>query len=157
MVIIWILIAVVLIAVELHSVAFFAIFGAAGAAAAAIVAGFAPDALALQIVVAAVVAGVGIALVRPYVSRTFGAHGSGTPVRGVHGGLVGTRTFTTDEVRAQPPGHVRILGENWLAVPWDGQPIAASTPVVVTDVIGTILTVRPALTARPEAQQGEPT
>ncbi|MFM2078191.1 MAG: NfeD-like C-terminal, partner-binding [Actinomycetota bacterium] len=150
-VIVWILITIVLVAVELHSVAFFAVFGAAGAAAAAVVAAFAPNALALQIVVAVVVAAVGVALVRPYVSRTFGPHGSGVPVRGVHGGLVGSSAFTTDEVRAQPPGHVRILGESWLAVPWNGEPIAPATAVVITAVTGTILTVRP------EDQQEEPT
>jgi membrane protein implicated in regulation of membrane protease activity len=146
----WILIAVVMIAVELHHLAFFAMFAAIGAAAAAVVAVVAPSALALQIVVAVVVAGIGIVLVRPFVSRAVGTHGAGVPIRGVLSGLVGSRAFTTDEVRTDPPGHVRILGESWLAVPWNGQPIPPATPVVVVDVTGTTLSVRTA------DEQGEP-
>lgn len=144
MVIVWVLIAVVMVAVEMHHLAFFAMFAALGAAAAAVVAAIAPSAVPMQIGVAIVVAGVGIAVVRPYVSRTFGPHGSGVAIRGVHGGLEGSRAFTTDEVRTDPPGHVRILGEIWLAVPWNGQPIPPSTPVIVLDVTGTTLTVRTA-------------
>jgi membrane protein implicated in regulation of membrane protease activity len=39
---------------------------------------------------------------------------------------------------------VRILGEKWLAVTWDGVAIPPDTPVIVTDVTGTTLTVRAA-------------
>ena len=144
MVIVWIVLAVVLIAVELHHLAFFAMFGAAGALAAAVVAWVAPSVIVLQIAVAIVVAGLGIGLVRPYVSRAFAVRGPGVRIGGVHGGLVAARGIAIDEVGGLNTGHVRILGENWLAVSWDDEPIPPTTPVIVMGVNGTTLTVRAA-------------
>ena len=142
MVIVWIALCVVLLAVELHHLAFFAIFGAAGAAAAAVVAGFSPDAIPLQLVVAVVVAAVGLVLGRPYVSKAFALRGSGHHIRGVHGGIVGAHGVTVDEVAELAGGHVRMLGETWLAVTTAGEHIPPATPVVILDVVGTTLTVR---------------
>jgi membrane protein implicated in regulation of membrane protease activity len=139
---VWIVLCVVLIGVELHHLAFFAMFGAAGSAAAAVVALFAPSAIAAQVIVAVGVATAGVALVRPQMSQAYIHRGSGQPIRGVHGGLVGSRGLTVDEVRVDPSGHVRILGETWLAVTADGSRIPPSTAVVVTSVVGTTLTVR---------------
>ena len=144
MTIVWIVIAVLLIAVELHHLAFYAMFASAGALAAAVTAAIAPSAVPLQIGVAAAVAGAGILGVRPYVSRAFAPRGPGVRIGGVHGGLIAARGITLDEVSNQPVGHVRILGESWLAVAWDGEPIQPQTPVVVMDVTGTTLTVRAA-------------
>jgi membrane protein implicated in regulation of membrane protease activity len=62
----------------------------------------------------------------------------------VHGGLIGARGLTVDEVRLDPSGHVRLLGETWLAVTADGSLIPPSTAVIVTGVVGTTLTVRAA-------------
>ncbi|MGB8860994.1 MAG: NfeD family protein [Ilumatobacteraceae bacterium] len=142
--IVWIVVAVVLVAVELHHFAFFAIFGAAGAAAAAVVAVIAPSLVPLQIAVAVVVAAVGVLAGRPYMSRAFAHRGPGVRIGGVHGGLVAARGVTLDEVGGDTPGHVRILGESWLAVTGFGDPIPPETPVVVTGVTGTTLTVRAA-------------
>jgi len=140
---VWIILCVVLIGVELHHLAFFAMFGAAGSAAAAIVAVFAPSAIAAQVIVAIGVAGAGVVLVRPHMSQAYVHRGSSShEIRGVHGGLVGSRGLTVDEVRMDPSGHVRILGETWLAVTADGSQIPPSTAVVVTNVVGTTLTVR---------------
>jgi membrane protein implicated in regulation of membrane protease activity len=144
MTIVWIVIAVVLIGVELHHLAFYAMFAAAGALAAAVAAVIAPSVVPLQIGVAAVVAGAGIVVVRPYVSRAFAPRGPGVRIGGVHGGLIAARGITLDEVSSERVGHVRILGESWLAVTWDGQPIQPRTPVIVMDVTGTTLTVRAA-------------
>ena len=141
MAIVWIAIAVVLVAVELHHFAFFAIFGAAGAAAAGIVAVLAPSLVPLQIAVAIVVAALGVLLGRPYISRAF-AHGPGVRIGGVHGGLVAAKGITLDEVGGHEPGHVRILGERWLAVSAYGDVLPPATPVIVTEVTGTTLTVR---------------
>ncbi|HEY4610159.1 MAG TPA: NfeD family protein, partial [Ilumatobacteraceae bacterium] len=60
----------------------------------------------------------------------------------VHGGLVGSRGLTVDEVCLDRNGHVRILGETWLAVSANGSKIPPSTAVVVTNVVGTTLTIR---------------
>jgi membrane protein implicated in regulation of membrane protease activity len=152
MTVVWIVICLLLVALELHHLAFFAIFGAAGAAVAAVVAAFSPKALIAQVCVAVVVAAIGVIAVRPKVSRTF-AHsgGNNAPVGGVHGGLIGARGLTLDDVRIDATGHVRILGENWLAVTGDGSTIPPSTHVIVTSVAGTTLTVRAAEETREPA------
>lgn len=143
MAIVWTVICVLLLAVEMHHLAFFALFGAIGAAAAAVVALIAPSVVPLQIVVAAAVAAVGVVAVRPFVSRAFARRGPNLRIGGVHGGLITARGMTLDEVGSDS-GHVRLLGETWLAVTSYGGPIPARTPVIVTNVVGTTLTVRPA-------------
>jgi membrane protein implicated in regulation of membrane protease activity len=140
----WLVVGLVLVYVELHTVGFFAIFGAAGAFAAAIVSAFSPEAYAVQGIVGGVVTVAGVAALRPFVSRSFAVRrGSGAGARGVHGGLVGQEAFTLDEVgRAHLVGHARLAGERWLAVSEDGAVIPPDTVVVVTAVEGTTLTVR---------------
>jgi membrane protein implicated in regulation of membrane protease activity len=138
----WIVLAALLIVVELHHLAFFAMFGAIGAIAGAVVAAVAPDAIVAQVVTALLVSAAGIVVVRPFVSKAFARRGDGFVVHGVHGGLVGARGTTLDEVPFLERGHVRLLGETWLAVAADEKPIAAATPVVVVSVSGTTLTVR---------------
>ena len=59
--IVWVVVAVVLFLVELRHLAFYALFGAVGSLAAAIVAAVAPSAVPLQLGVAVGVAGVGTA------------------------------------------------------------------------------------------------
>ena len=144
MVLAWVIVGVVLLLVEMHNLAFFAVFAAIGAFAAAGVAGVAPDAIAAQGVVASAVALAGVVAVRPWVSRAVDARRTGQVIRGVHGGIVGTETVTLDEVGdAHHQGHVRLTGERWLAVSGGGQRIPAGTPVVVTAVRGTTLVVWP--------------
>jgi membrane protein implicated in regulation of membrane protease activity len=139
---VWIVLCVVLIGVELHHLAFFAMFGAAGSAAAAGVAFAAPSHVLVQACVAVGVSTAGVVFVRPQMSQAFARRGPGTAIRGVHGGLVGARGLTVDEVRLDASGHVRLLGETWLAVTADGSLIPPSTAVIVTNVVGTTLTVR---------------
>lgn len=142
MAIIWVVLAVVLIAVELHHLAFYAMFGAAGAAAAALVAVIAPGLVPAQVGAGVAVATAGVVLVRPYVSQAFAHRGPGVRIGGVHGGLIAARGVTLDEVGTTEAGHVRLLGERWLAVASFGDPIPPETPVIVTAVSGTTLTVR---------------
>ena len=144
MALVWILLCVLLVGVELHHLAFFAMFGAAGSAAAAAVAVVAPSAALAQVCVAVGVSTAGVVLVRPQMSQAFARRGPGAAIRGVHGGLVGARGLTIDEVRLDPSGHVRLLGETWLAVTSDTSKIPPSTAVIVTSVVGTTLTVRAA-------------
>jgi membrane protein implicated in regulation of membrane protease activity len=141
-IVVWVLVAALLLAVELHHLAFFACFGAAGALAAAAVAVAAPDAVVLQVGVGVGVAAVGIAAVRPYVSKAFARSHDGAVIHGVHGGLIGARGTTIDEVPFGTYGHIRLLGETWLAVAADEKSIAPATPVIVTAVTGTTLTVK---------------
>ncbi len=142
MVIAWIVICVALLAVEMHHLAFFAIFGAAGAAAAAVVAVVAPDLIPAQIAVATVVGAVGVVAVRPHMSKVIAHDGPRPGIAGVHGGLVGSNGVTTDEVGPSARGHVRLLGETWLAISAYGDTLPAATPVSIVAVAGTTLTVR---------------
>jgi membrane protein implicated in regulation of membrane protease activity len=141
----WVIVGVVLLLVEMHNLAFFAVFAAIGAFAAAGVAAVAPDAIAAQAVVASALGLSGMVAVRPWVSRAIDARRTGEVIRGVHGGIVGTEGVTLDEVGdAHHAGHVRLTGERWLAVSGGGQRIPAGVPVIVTAVRGTTLVVWPA-------------
>jgi membrane protein implicated in regulation of membrane protease activity len=144
MVIAWVALGVGLLLFEMHHMAFYALFGAIGAAAAAAVAVFLPEAIALQVIVAIILTVVGVIAARPYVSKAFARryHG-GHVTRGVHGGLVGQEALTLDDVGDDHSiGHVRLAGERWLAVS-GGPPIPAGTPVLVTALRGTTLIVWP--------------
>ena len=138
--IVWIIVAVVLVLVEFHHLAFFAVFGAAGAAAAAIVAAVAPGLVALQFAVFIAVAVIGVVGVRPFVSRAFAHRRDGFVIHGVHGGLVGARGVALDNVSTNV-GHIKLIGETWLATSADDVVIPAGTQVLVTAVTGTTLTV----------------
>jgi inner membrane protein len=141
-VIVWVVLAVVLVVVEMHHLAFFAAFGALGAAAAAVVAVFARRAVGAQIAVAVAVAAVGVIAVRPFVSRAFARRGEGVVIRGVQSGLIGAQALTLDVVSPQATGHVRYVGEVWLAVPDDAELIPPGTSVIITGVSGTTLAVK---------------
>jgi membrane protein implicated in regulation of membrane protease activity len=143
-VVVWVVLGVLLVAVELHHLAFFALFAAIGAFAAALVALVAPGAIAVQSAVGLAVTVAGLAAVRPFVSRAFAAKHRGHVVRGVHGGIVGHEAVTLDDVGdAHRGGHVRLTGERWLAVSGSGRRIRPDTTVIVTAVHGTTLVVWP--------------
>ena len=140
----WLVLGIVLVAVELTHFAFFALFAAMGAFAAAGVAWVAPSALPLQVLVAILVSALGIWLVRPLVSTAFHRRHGGHVSPGVHGGLVGQEVTTLDDVGGSgQPGHVRLAGERWLAISGADLTIAAGTKVLVMDVAGTTLVVWP--------------
>jgi membrane protein implicated in regulation of membrane protease activity len=140
----WVLVGVLLVLVELHNVAFFALFAAIGAFAAALVAAVAPGAIVVQAGVAIGVTVAGVVAVRPFVSQAFAARRGGHVVRGVHGGIVGHEAVTLDDVGdAHRGGHVRLTGERWLAISGSGQLIRPDTTVIVTAVRGTTLVVWP--------------
>ena len=144
MAIVWLVVGVVLLFAELRHLAFYLLFVGLGCLAAAAVALAAPSAIGVQAAVAVVVAAAGVTAVRPVMSRAFHHHVGGQVARGVHGGLLGQEALTLDVVGSlHERGHVRLGGERWLAVSGAGEPIAAGTPVVVTAVDGTTLTVWP--------------
>lgn len=140
----WIAVGAVLIAVELHHLAFYALFAALGCFAAAAVASVAPGALAAQVVTAVLVAAAGIVFVRGRVSAALTQRHGGDHVPGVHGGLVGQEVVTLDVVGGlDRVGHVFLAGERWRAVSGSDTPIPAGTAVLVTGVQGTTLVVWP--------------
>jgi membrane protein implicated in regulation of membrane protease activity len=141
----WVVVAVGLLLFELHHMAFYAMFAAIGAGVAAIVAGSAPNAYAVQIATAVAVAVLGIWLVRPYVSDVYERrHRTELVARGVHGGIVGHEAVALDDVSdVSANGHVRFVGEKWLAVSSRGDPIEAGSAVLIVAVEGTTLVVVP--------------
>ena len=144
MAIAWVVAGVVLLGIELHHLAFYALFAAVGCLAAAIVAIALPDALLLQTLAAVVVAVAGIILLRPRVRVALQHRRIDGRSPGVHGGLVGQEVVTLDRVGGPDgAGHVRLAGERWLAVSGAGEPIPAGTTVLVTAVDGTTLVVWP--------------
>jgi membrane protein implicated in regulation of membrane protease activity len=141
---VWVAVALALIAWELHHLALFALFGALGAAAAALVSLIARDAIGVQLFVGFVVTAIGVVLLRPYVSRALPRHLHGRVAVGVHGGLVGERVVALDAVTGDPGGHVRLAGETWLAVTTDRATVLApGTSAIVKSVHRTTLHVCP--------------
>jgi membrane protein implicated in regulation of membrane protease activity len=155
--VVWLVLGVVLLAVELHHFAFYALFGTLAAFAAALVALVAPSAVPLQVAVFVAVTSAGVVLIRPYVSRAFAHRREGTVARGVHGGLVGAEVVALDAIGDEhAPGHVRLAGERWLAVSGSGHVLPAGTDVEVTAVRGTTLLVWPRLGPAAAVVLGEP-
>ncbi len=137
----WVVLALVLLAVELHHIAFYALFGAIGAGAAAVVAWIRPNAIGAQCVAALAAGAFGLVLIRPYVSRAFPRHHDGRVAIGVHGGFIGERVVVLDAVSGRAGGHVRLAGESWLAVSGTDTDIPAGSSAVITGVRGTTLTI----------------
>jgi membrane protein implicated in regulation of membrane protease activity len=145
MVVAWFALGIVLLLFELHHLAFYALFAAAGSLAAAGLAVVAPDAWGAQGGVAIGISVAGVVLVRPLVSRAYERrHPHLQVARGVHGGLVGLDAVTLDDVGDHHHvGHVRLVGERWLAVTDTGEMVAPGVPVRVRAVKGTTLVVSP--------------
>ena len=143
MVIVWIVLAIGLVAFEIHHLAFYAMFGAIGAAAGAIMAAASPEAVGAQLGVALVATTASTVLVRPILRQAYERRRVTGPVaRGVHGGLVGHHGVTLDRVGdANQLGHVRLAGERWLAATVGDDVIDPGQPVVVVEIKGTTLTV----------------
>jgi membrane protein implicated in regulation of membrane protease activity len=140
----WVVVGVVLVAVELHHLAFYALFAALGCFAGAAVASVFPGAIAVQVGTAVIVATTGILLVRGRVSAAFAHRYDGDRAPGVHGGLVGQEVLTLDVVGGSDQvGHVRLAGERWRAVSGADVPLPTGTRVLVTAVEGTTLIVWP--------------
>jgi membrane protein implicated in regulation of membrane protease activity len=141
----WIVAGVVLLAVELHHLAFYALFAAVGCFAGAVTALIFPGAILGQLVAAVVVAGAGILLVRPSVNAALTSRRGGHRTRGVHGGLVGQEVITLDPVGGLDQiGHVELAGERWRAISGADVTIPAGRRVLVMSVEGTTLVVWPA-------------
>jgi len=155
MAIAWIVVGVLLIAVELHHLALYVLFAAVGCLAAAVVAVVSPDAIAAQVVVAVVVSLLGVLLVRPRMSGLMLRRG-GHRGAGVHGGFIGNEVTTLDTVGdADNIGHVELAGERWRAVSGSDHPLPAGTKVLITGVQGTTLIVWPADGHLPVDLQGD--
>jgi membrane protein implicated in regulation of membrane protease activity len=145
----WLVVAVLLAAGEVHTQAFYALFLAAGAIVAALVSAIGGP-LWTQAIIGAVAALAGVIAVRPAVKRLAEGRKS-APYRfpGMAGSLVGLRAVTVDMVGDEHhPGHALLAKERWLAVTDSSEPIPSDTEVIVAAVRGTTLLVRAGSVAR---------
>jgi membrane protein implicated in regulation of membrane protease activity len=142
--VVWLVAGLLLVGLEVHSQAFFAVFLAAGAFAATIVAGVGLPIWLSAVAFAAVAIG-GVALVRPSVKRLSERRaGPRLQLPGASDNLVGSRALTIDSVGDEHhPGHARLAGENWLAVTEEPGGVEPHTQVMVVEVRGTTLVVMP--------------
>jgi len=136
----WIALGILLLAVEVYTTAFFAVFIAAGCFAAAAMSQATANVLP-QVAAGALVALAGAVLARPVlvgvVERRVRDHSGGVP------GLVGQSALTADTVGDEHhPGHVVLAGERWLAVIDSPPELEANVSVTVVAVHGTTLLVR---------------
>lgn len=146
---IWLVAAVLLLAGEIHTQAFYALFLAVGAAVAVILAVVGLPVPA-QAVGGAAVAVVGVFAARPGLKRAMDRRTVNLQYPGMAGGLVGQRAITVDNVGDEHHlGHAMLANERWLAVTDELQPLPAGTPVVVAGVRGTTLLVRASGASRP--------
>jgi membrane protein implicated in regulation of membrane protease activity len=143
----WVAMTVAFIVLEVHTQAFYALFVAVGATAAAITA-LLNGPLWLQGVLFAVLSLGGSTLIRPYLRARFERAVPVSKFRGIQGsadGLVGQPAMTLDTVGDEHhPGHALFANDRWLAVTDSAEPLPADVAVVVVAVRGTTLLVRPA-------------
>ncbi len=142
----WVALTVAFIFLEVHTQAFYALFVALGAAAAAIAA-ILNGSLWVQGILFALLAIGGSALIRPALRARFDHSVPISKFRGIQGsadGLVGQPAITLDTVGDEHhPGHALFAGDRWLAVTDTTEPLPAQVRVVVVAVRGTTLLVRP--------------
>ena len=143
--VVWLVAGLVLVGMEVHTQAFYALFLALGAFAATIVAVFPTD-VWLQAVVGAAVAILGTLLVRPTLARVSARHlGPRLTMQGASDNLVGQPALTLEPVGDENhPGHARLFNERWLAVTSTPGGVPAHVQVTVVEVRGTTLVVAPA-------------
>ena len=142
--VVWLIAGLLLVAAEVHSQAFFAIFLAAGAFAATIVTAVGIPVWVSAVVFAAVALG-GTMLIRPTLKRASDRRmGPRLKLPGSSDSLIGERGLTVDDVGDEHhPGHARLAGERWLAVTDEPGGLSAQTQVMVVEVRGTTLVVIP--------------
>ena len=138
---IWLVVALVLVGVELATLAFIALYLAVGAVGAGI-ASIAGAELPLQVLVFAVVAIASLVLTRKPLMRALGKTPSivsNAPT------VLGKRAVVTVAVEAGPGqrGQVRVGTEYWSARSEDENPIADGTTVEGAGIDGVALVVRP--------------
>lgn len=142
--VVWLVAGLLLVGLEVHSQAYYALFLAVGAFAAAIAVGVGSPIWLSGVVFAAVAIG-GVELVRPSLKRMSDRRvGPKLLLPGASDSLVGSRALTVDSVGDEHhPGHARLAGEQWLAVTDEPGGVAADTQVMVVEVRGTTLVVMP--------------
>ena len=140
--VVWLLVALVLIGIEVVTLAFVAVYPAVGALAAG-AAALLGGGVGIQVAVFAVVSVVALLLTRRPLRRMMRS----TPLVASNAEtVIGKRAVVVVEIEAGPGqrGQVRVGTEHWSARSEDEQPIAEGTTVDVSRIDGVTLVVRPA-------------
>lgn len=156
MAIVWLVVALVFAVAEVGTAALVGGFFTLGALAAAVAAFLGADVL-IQVIVFAAVSVVGLVIARrPLMAYLKTRHGP--EVRSGVYQFIGQEAVVIDPIRGpHDRGHVRISGEEWLALSRDGLPVSAGSTVRVLEIKGaTLLVERIQLTPGPNAEGTPP-
>jgi membrane protein implicated in regulation of membrane protease activity len=146
--VVWLLVALVLIGIEVVTLAFVAVYPAVGALAAGATA-LLGGGFGIQVAVFAIVSVVALLLTRRPLRRMM----RNTPLVASNAEtVIGKRAVVVVEIEAGPGqrGQVRVGTEHWSARSEDEQPIAEGTTVDVSRIDGVALVVRPSGDRTPE-------
>lgn len=144
---IWLAAGVVLGILELLSLDFVLLMLAVGCFAGTLVA-IVDDDWVLPAVIAIVVAGAMLGLVRPLLIRRLQ---TGPDLKLGSQRLIGAQSLTSDEISDQRPGQLIIAGEQWTAQPYaEGTVIPPGTAVEVLAIKGATAYVHPLLSTLKE-------
>jgi membrane protein implicated in regulation of membrane protease activity len=139
----WLALAIVCLAIEVHTNAFVAIF-AGFAAAFTFALALTGISFLIQALAWIVVSVVTLALARPFALKRYQrrhAHNFAMPTESTMSDFLGTVEEAVGD--AGHPGRVRLQGESWRAVTDWPEAIAVGQPVKVRRVLGTTLWVDP--------------
>ena len=136
----WLIAAIILVIIEIFTAGFGALCFAIGALASALT-GYLGGSFSWQLAVFAVVSLLAFLFVRPFVLKFIERKNSDCKTNA--DALIGRKAVVTEEVSADGQhGRVKVDGDEWRAVPEDGQPIAAGSEVEITARESIIVTVR---------------
>jgi membrane protein implicated in regulation of membrane protease activity len=137
----WLVAAILFGILEVATVAFFAVFIAAGALAAALVAQLGAG-IVVQVLVFGMVSLLGLIALRPFAVRRL-RHRGHALVSGADA-MLGQHVVVVDAIPGTgEPGHVLISGERWPAISGNGATIEPGRTVVVLELRRTTLVVAP--------------
>lgn len=150
----WLVLALILGGAEMLTGAFFALFLAAGALFAAIAAAFGLPVFA-EVTTFAIVSVLGVIVARPPLMAYLTARSSPQLLSGAQA-MLGEAGQVVERIGGRGrPGHVRVAGESWPALPADGRPIEPGTQVVVVGLRRTRVVVQAIEGRDPNAAQEE--
>ena len=131
MALLWLFMALAFGVGEISTLAFYAVFVAVAALAAAAAAALGAG-VAVQVLVFSVVAILGVVAARPPLMHYLRRRQGPLVLSGAEA-MIGEEAPVVDDILdAHHPGHVRLHGENWPALPENGQPIPQGSTVRVT-------------------------
>jgi membrane protein implicated in regulation of membrane protease activity len=133
--VIWVIVGTILIIAEMATLTFYLLCLGAGALAGAVAAMVWPDAWAVQVILAAVVALLLTFFSKPLTKRVRAGRG----FRDAIDELVGKQGTVMEEIPVGKPGVVKVAGEMWTATAADAIP--AGTPVIVVNRGNTVIEV----------------